>query len=72
MEAIQAATSVPAKVMGLENESGTIAVGKRADVIILDANPLDKISNIRSVEKVIGTGTLYESAPLWTSVGFKS
>jgi imidazolonepropionase-like amidohydrolase len=71
LEAIQAATIVPAKVMGLDKELGTVEVGKKADIIILGANPLDSISNIRTVEKVVAGGVLYESALLWESVGFK-
>jgi imidazolonepropionase-like amidohydrolase len=71
LEAIQAATLVPAKVMGLDKDLGTVEAGKKADVIILGANPLDSIRNIRTVEKVVTGGTLYESAPLWESVGFK-
>ena len=71
MEAIQAATLVPAKVMGLEKEVGTVEPGKRADVIVVSANPLQSISNIRTVEKVVTGGILYDSAPLWQSVGFK-
>jgi imidazolonepropionase-like amidohydrolase len=35
MEAIQAATIVPARVMGVEKEVGSVEVGKRADVILL-------------------------------------
>jgi imidazolonepropionase-like amidohydrolase len=71
MEAIQAATLVPAEVMGLARESGSVEVGKRADLIVLGANPLDSIHNIRTVEKVISGGTLYGSAELWKSVGFQ-
>ena len=71
MEAIQAATLVPARVMKIENEVGTVAAGKRADLIILDANPLENISNIRSVKTVITSGRVYNCAALWTSVGFK-
>jgi imidazolonepropionase-like amidohydrolase len=48
-----------------------VEAGKKADVIILGANPLEKISNIRTVEKVVTGGTLYDTAPLWESVGFK-
>lgn len=70
MEALQAATLVPAKVMGLEKEAGTIEPGKRADVVILGANPLDNISNIRRTERVIQGGVVYDSAALWRSVGF--
>jgi imidazolonepropionase-like amidohydrolase len=71
MEAIQAATIVPARVMGLDKELGTIEIGKQADLIILNANPLESIHNIRSVESVITAGTMYHCAELWQSVGFK-
>lgn len=71
LEAIQAATVTPARVMKLENEVGTIAAGKRADIFILDASPLDNISNIRRVRFVVTQGRLFESAKLWEAVGFK-
>jgi imidazolonepropionase-like amidohydrolase len=71
MEAIQAATLVPARVMNMESEVGTIAAGKRADLIILDRNPLDEIRNIRTMKTVITGGRMYDCGQLWTSVGFK-
>ena len=71
MEAIQAATIVPARVMGVASDSGTIEPGKRADFDILDRNPLADIHNIRTVHQVVANGTLYDPAPLWTSVGFR-
>jgi imidazolonepropionase-like amidohydrolase len=71
MEAIQAATIVPARVMGLDKEVGTVEAGKRADVIILDGNPLESIRNIRKVEFVITNGIMYNCAELWRSVGFQ-
>jgi len=52
-------------------EVGMIEAGKRADVIVLDANPLDNISNIRRVRFVVTQGRLFDSAKLWESVGFK-
>ena len=70
MEALQAATIVSARAMGVEKDSGTIEPGKRADLVILGANPLDNISNIRKTEKVMQGGVLYDCAPLWKSVGF--
>jgi imidazolonepropionase-like amidohydrolase len=57
--------------MKLDQEVGTIESGKRADLIIVDANPLDNISNIRKVRFVVTQGRLFESAKLWESVGFK-
>jgi len=71
LEAIQAATIVPARVMRLDQEVGSIEAGKRADVIVLDANPLENVSNIRTIRYVVTQGRLFESAKLWQSVGFK-
>jgi len=71
MEAIQAATIVPARAMGLDRESGTVEKGKRGDLILVDGNPLENIRNIRNVETVIANGTMFHTAELWQSVGFK-
>jgi len=71
MEAIQAATAVPARVMRVDHDLGTVEVGKIADLIVLDTNPIDSISNIRSVRRVVVGGALYETGPLWRAVGFK-
>jgi imidazolonepropionase-like amidohydrolase len=70
MEAIQSATIVPARVMKLDKELGTIQPGKRADLIIVDGNPLENISLIRNVKTIIKDGRIYESATLWESIGF--
>jgi imidazolonepropionase-like amidohydrolase len=71
MEAIQAATIVPARVMGLEKQVGTVEKGKRADLIVIHGDPLADIHNTRNVESVITNGTMYDSGELWKSVGFK-
>jgi imidazolonepropionase-like amidohydrolase len=71
MEAIQAATIVPARVMGVQKELGTVEKGKRGDLILVDGNPLVDIRNLRKVEYVITNGTMYRTAELWQSVGFK-
>jgi imidazolonepropionase-like amidohydrolase len=71
MEAVQAATIVPARVMGLEKELGTVENGKRADLILLTADPLADIHNTRKVEYVISDGVMFHTAELWQSVGFK-
>jgi imidazolonepropionase-like amidohydrolase len=71
MEAIQAATLIPARVMGLEKEVGTIEAGKRADLIVVGGDPLADIRNSRNVELTITGGKMYNPADLWRSVGFK-
>ena len=71
MEALQAATIVPARAMKLEGELGTIERGKRADLAVLDANPLEAIRNIRSVRWTISDGRVYDAAALWQSVRFQ-
>ena len=71
MEAIQAATIVSARALGLEKESGTLEKGKRGDVILVNGNPLEDIHQLRNVEYVITEGAVYHTAELWQSVGFK-
>jgi imidazolonepropionase-like amidohydrolase len=71
MEAIQSATLVAARAMGMEKDAGTIEAGKRADVIVVDGNPLENISDIRKVSTVFAGGRMYQPAPLWTAVEFK-
>ena len=51
-EAIAAATSVSAKFIKVDDRLGTLAVGKGADFIVLDANPLDDIRNTRRISQV--------------------
>jgi imidazolonepropionase-like amidohydrolase len=71
LEAIQSATIEAAKALGVQNESGSLEVGKRADVLLLDADPLADIHNTRKVWRTVAAGAVYDPAPLWTSVGFK-
>ncbi|HEV3139309.1 MAG TPA: amidohydrolase family protein [Vicinamibacterales bacterium] len=70
MEALQAATIVPARAMNLDAELGTIEKGKRADMVVLNANPIDDIRNIRSVRWTISDGRVYDAPALWKSVKF--
>lgn len=71
MEAIQAATIVPARAMNVDKELGTVEKGKRGDLILINGDPLQDIHNTRNVEYVITNGTMYHTAELWQSVGFK-
>lgn len=70
LQALQSATIVPARVMKLDRELGTIEQGKRADLAILEANPLDDIHNVRRVRWTVSAGRMYEAAALWKSVRF--
>jgi imidazolonepropionase-like amidohydrolase len=71
MEAIQAATVVPARAMGLDKDSGSLDVGKRADLIVIDGDPLTDIRNTRNITAVIANGKLFDPSALWRSVGFQ-
>lgn len=55
-EALKAATLNPAKFMNKEKFYGSVSVGKFADLIILDENPLDNIDNLQSIGCVITKG----------------
>ncbi|MET0591630.1 MAG: amidohydrolase family protein, partial [Polyangiaceae bacterium] len=70
MEAIQAATIVPARMMHLDKEVGTIEAGKRADLVIVAGNPLKDIHDIRKIDSVVAHGKAYAPAALWQLIGF--
>ncbi len=70
MDALRAATAVPAKALRLDKDVGTVEPGKRADLLVLDKNPLDDISNIRTAHFVMKDGRLYENGALWRVAGF--
>ena len=46
-------------------------MGKRADLILVDGNPLQDIRDLRKVSRVIVNGRVYDPAKLWESVGFR-
>ena len=56
MEAVQAATRNPAKFLGALDRLGTVEKGKLADLVLLDANPLEEISNTRRIAAVVVNG----------------
>lgn len=68
LQAIKIATLNGAITLGFEKETGTIAAGKRADLLIIDGDPSTNISDIRKVEWVVRDGVGYDSKKLFESV----
>jgi hypothetical protein len=62
LEALQTATINPAKFLHATDSLGTVAVGKLADLVVLDANPLVDIGNVARVHAVIANGLLIDAA----------
>jgi imidazolonepropionase-like amidohydrolase len=56
MQALQAATNGAAEFLGNEKDSGTVAAGKFADLVLLDANPLEDIRNTGKIRAVVVRG----------------
>ena len=64
METLQAATRGAAQFLGREKELGTVEPGKTADLVLLDANPLENIANTRKILAVIRDGNYLDRAAL--------
>jgi imidazolonepropionase-like amidohydrolase len=69
MQALQAATARPAEFLHRTAEQGIIATGKRADLVLLDANPLDNIHNTQKIHAVLLNGMLFERNDLDALLG---
>jgi len=63
-ESLRAATLNPAKFFGLDQTLGTIEQGKLADLVLLDANPLEDIRNTQRIDAVIMNGRFYDRKAL--------
>ena len=64
LQALQAATINGAKFMGVLGRTATIAPGKDADLLLLTANPLADIGNVRKIDAVVSRGKAYPAATL--------
>jgi imidazolonepropionase-like amidohydrolase len=64
MQALAAATINPATYLGMETDLGSIEQGKLADLVILDANPLENIRHSDQISHIVLNGRIYEAATL--------
>lgn len=64
LEALRAATLNPAKFLGIEKDFGTVEPGKAADLVLLDADPLQDIANVRRIDAVVLNGRLFDRKAL--------
>ena len=70
-KALQIATFNAARLLKQENELGSIAPGKRADLLLVEGNPGERISDIRRCQLVMKNGVLYDSAKVYAAVGIQ-
>jgi adenine deaminase len=63
-DALRSATIAPARFLPALRDSGVVAVGKRADLVLLEADPLADIGNTRRIDAVVLDGRLLRRADL--------
>jgi imidazolonepropionase-like amidohydrolase len=70
-DVLRIATLVPAQILKREKDLGTIEPGKLADFILVDGNPLQNISDIRKVSRVVKDGKVYVPGEIYRELGVK-
>jgi hypothetical protein len=70
-KSLQIATWNAARLLKQEKELGSIAPGKKADLLLVEGNPARNISDIRRCRLVMKNGTLYKSDAVYAAVGIK-
>ncbi len=56
---LTASTLIPAKIVDKESEFGTVSIGKKANLVLLDANPIENIDNVTKINRVINNGIVF-------------
>jgi len=64
MACLRAATAVGAEILGLEREIGTLEPGKKADVLVVDGNPVENLAALRNVRAVVHDGWVVDGKAL--------
>ena len=68
-QVLKSATLLPAQVMGVARDQGRIVPGQLADMVLIDGNPLQQMSDIRRVWRTIKGGKLYDSEAIERALG---
>ena len=69
-EALQSATIVPARVVGADDRTGSIAVGKEADMVLVDGDPSRELGALRRVVTVVSDGYVMDGDALRKAAGY--
>ena len=69
-QAIQSATIVPARVVGADKRTGSIAVGKEADLVLVDGDPSKELGALRRVVTVVNDGYVMDADALRKAAGY--
>ena len=72
VEALRAATSTAAQALGKQDQLGTIAPGRLADMVVLDADPLEGVQNLGKIRLVVARGKTYAPQALLEEVRSKT
>jgi len=64
LNVLRVATLESAKAIGLDDDIGSIEIGKLADLLVMDKNPLDDISHTNTISEVMVNGSLYDAHTL--------
>jgi cytosine/adenosine deaminase-related metal-dependent hydrolase len=70
-DVLSMATLEAARVMGKDRELGSVAVGKRADLVLIDGDPTRDISTVRNTDLVVCRGAVYDPAELRAAAGMR-
>jgi imidazolonepropionase-like amidohydrolase len=72
VQALAAATIVPARLVGADAKTGSIEVGKKADLMLVEGDPSARVGDLRQTRVVMLDGKLLDADALRTAAGFSA